>query len=402
MNRPRRVATLVHRYTGLLLALFLTITGLTGAAIAWNDDLERIFAPALFVLPADAPRRPPLDVFTLRAAAERQTGFAVNGIDWTRARGAPAFFALEARPGGPDPHDDEIALDPSSGRILGARRHGDLSEGIVNLMPFLYDLHDSLALGATGRLILGIAALLWTIDCFVGAYLTFPAAAIRRRSVPAWLNRWRPAWAVRRRSGGFKLLYDLHRAGGLRPWALMLVLAWSSVSFNLPRVYAPITAALLGTDHAGAAVRSADPATPSRLGWREARDRARFLMARAAARDGFTVVSERLMFYDPGSHAYSYRVLSSRDPGANGNTQIRIDGDTGQAIALAVPTGRVAGSTFTTWIEDLHTGDVLGLAMKVALSFAGLGIATLSVTGVWLWWRKRYSRRRVRVRSKPI
>ena len=144
MNRSRRIATVVHRYTGLTLALFLAIVGLTGAIIAWNDELERVFAPALFVLPPEAVGRPARDVFTLREAAERATGFAVNGVDWTRKPDQPALFYLEARPDGPVPHDDVVALDPSTGRVLGQRRTGDLRQGTVNLMPFLYSLHDSL------------------------------------------------------------------------------------------------------------------------------------------------------------------------------------------------------------------------------------------------------------------
>lgn len=396
MNRPRRAATLVHRYTGLTIACFLTIAGLTGAIISWNDQLERVFAPSLFVLSPEAMHRPTLDVFALRDAAERQTGFAVNGVDWTRRPDAPALFGLEARPSGPAPHDDEVALDPSTGNVVGARRHGDLRQGTINLIPFLYNLHESLALGSFGTLVLGIAALLWTLDCFVGAYLTFPARGAPRRTGPAFLKRWAPAWLVRRRVGRFKLLYDLHRAGGLWPWALMLIIAWSSVSFNLPQVYGPITNTLLGVENTGQPDNSASPLAAPRLDWRAAHDRAMVLMARVSRTESFRVVSERLMFYDPASHAYAYRVLSTRDFGDIGNTQIRFDGDTGKLLGISIPTGRAPGTTLTTWIADIHTGEVLGLAMRVILSFVGVAVASLSMTGVWLWWRKRKSRRAVR------
>ncbi|MFQ5415166.1 MAG: PepSY domain-containing protein, partial [Phycisphaerae bacterium] len=54
------------------------------------------------------------------------------------------------------------------------RLWGDLSQGLANLMPFVYRLHHSLALGTVGTWIFGVVALLWTLDCFVGAWLTFP------------------------------------------------------------------------------------------------------------------------------------------------------------------------------------------------------------------------------------
>lgn len=388
MNRPRRVATLLHRWTGLALAGFLTIVGLTGALLAWNDALERVFAPSLFVLPASSVDRPPLDIFRLREAAERLSGGAVNGVDFTRAHDAAAVFYVQPRPGGPAPANDEIALDPASGHLLGARRNGDLSQGRVNIMPFVYRLHDTLLLGDTGALILGIAALFWTLDCLVGAYLTFPARAKHPRAPSGWLARWKPSWLLRWRAGGFRLLYDLHRAGGLWPWALLAILAWSSVSFNLPQVYRPIMA-LAGTQAPDPPPASRDPAAAPRIGWEEAYAHARTAMAQLTARDGIVVLDERLLFYDPATHVYEYRVRSNHDPGRTGNTSLRLDGDTGRVSGFSVPTGRAAGDTITTWIGDIHVADVFGWPMKVALSLTGLAIAMLSITGVLLWARKR-------------
>lgn len=73
------------------------------------------------------------------------------------------------------------------------------------------------------------------------------------------------------------------------------------------------------------------------------------------------------------------------DFGTLGNTQIRFDGDSGRLLGITAPIGRTAGTTFTTWIVDIHTGEVLGVTMRVILSLTGLAPAALSVTGVWLW-----------------
>lgn len=71
--------------------------------------------------------------------------------------------------------NDQIYVNPYTGEILGGRTWGDITQGVKNLMPFIYRLHYSLALGDIGTLVFGIIALLWTTDCFVGTYLTFPA-----------------------------------------------------------------------------------------------------------------------------------------------------------------------------------------------------------------------------------
>lgn len=389
----RRYATLLHRYVGLVLALFLAIVGLTGAAIAWNDELERVFAPVLFVLPPGRAQLPALDPFALRdAAARAMPEFAVNAVDFTRRRDQPARFAIEARPGGATPANTEIALDPASGALVGARRQGDLRQGWINLMPFIYDVHDALALGDRGALVLGLVALLWTIDCFVGAYLTLPPVRAK------WWAKWRKAWRVRRPATSFKLTFDLHRAGGLWLWGVLLLFSWSSVSFNLPAVYRPIMCTVL-------ACIDDPPQPPARsvpqpvLGWRQAHALAQERMAAIARQQGFTVLSERLMFYDPGTHAYSYRVRSDRDPGRLGNTQIRIDGDDGRVSAVSIPTGRAAGDTITIWLETIHTAGVFGRTLKIVITLTGLMIAGLSVTGVLIFLRKAASRKRGRAKA---
>ncbi|MGQ0591992.1 MAG: PepSY domain-containing protein, partial [Gammaproteobacteria bacterium] len=69
-------------------------------------------------------------------------------------------------------------MDPYTGEKLGARKWGEVSLAKEHFLPFLYRLHYSLALpettGNLGGYILGITALLWSLDCFVGFYLTLP------------------------------------------------------------------------------------------------------------------------------------------------------------------------------------------------------------------------------------
>lgn len=45
------------------------------------------------------------------------------------------------------------------------------------------------------------------------------------------------AWKVRVGGAGHELNVDLHRAGGLWFLAMLLVVAWRAVCFNLPEVY---------------------------------------------------------------------------------------------------------------------------------------------------------------------
>jgi hypothetical protein len=51
-------------------------------------------------------------------------------------------------------------------------------------------------------------ALVWTLDCLIGFYLTLPV------STGAFWRRWKPAWLVKWKAGAYRLNFDLRRAGG--------------------------------------------------------------------------------------------------------------------------------------------------------------------------------------------
>jgi hypothetical protein len=89
-----------------------------------------------------------------------------------------------------------------------------------------------------------------------------------------WLARWWPSWKLRWRGGSYKVNFDLHRAGGLWVWAMLFVLAWSGVAFNLGQVYRPVMAAAFEfAPSADMPVLSAPQVAP-RISWMQARDQA--------------------------------------------------------------------------------------------------------------------------------
>ncbi|WP_311964532.1 PepSY-associated TM helix domain-containing protein, partial [Acinetobacter baumannii] len=87
-------------------------------------------------------------------------------------------------------------------------------------MPFIYRLHYALALDGVGILVFGVVSLLWTVDCFIGAWLTLPAR--RAGAWRSWWTRWWSSWKLRGGSS-YKLSFNLHRAGGLWTWVLLFM-----------------------------------------------------------------------------------------------------------------------------------------------------------------------------------
>ena len=174
----RRYLLWMHRWVGLLMAGFLVIVGLTGSLLAFKTELEHTVNPQFFAMPR--PGVPPLDLAVLadKAAATVPLGkvssVSLDGPDQVSVEFSPRMNPATGRPY--DLGFTQLFLDPWTGQELGRRRYGDLSQGRVNLLPFIYQLHYELALGMPGVWVLGIVAVGWTLDCFVGFYLTLPAS----------------------------------------------------------------------------------------------------------------------------------------------------------------------------------------------------------------------------------
>lgn len=406
LSLRRGVWLMAHRWVGLGLAAFLVMAGLTGSLLAFNAEIDRAISPRMMAV-QESPGAAPLDPFVLRERLQaRHPEALLNTVPLTREPGAAVLYThIEPRPdpatGQPRTLDyDELFVDPYTGDELGRRLWGDLSQGPKNLMPFIYRLHYSLALGSVGSYVMGIVALAWTLDCLIGAWLTLPVRSPRRsavlvRQARSWWARWAAAWRVRWTAGSFKLNFDLHRAGGLWAWAMLFVVAWSAVSFNLAGVYEPVMRALFGLDDTAAGQGSVAPFDGSAPAWHAAHARGQALMAEFAAREGFTVAREESLGFARDRQAWRYAVVSSRDPGPRrGGTAVWFDAGTGALLAAQVPTGRQAGSTLTAWMTHLHTARVGGLPFRLFVCVLGCAVVMLSVTGVVVWRRKAVARRR--------
>jgi uncharacterized iron-regulated membrane protein len=388
---------LAHRYTGLFLVTFLVVAGLTGSTLAFYHELDATLNPRLFKTnhPSGAKT---IDPFLLREKLAETLG--ETPVHWMPlALEQDKAVAIWVEPKSTN-EDDEYFFDPVTGDLLGSRRWGDLGHGVtLNLLPFLYRLHYSLALGETGALLFGIAALLWTMDCFVGAWLTFPAgrsaqSSQGRTTLAAWLRRWGAAWLIK---GGalFRSIFSFHRAAGLWLWALLFVFAWSAVGFNLNRVFHPVMRQVFGmTDPSASLPDRESPLLHPALDWREAHQTARAAMTMESHDRGFQVTKEGFFQYLPDSGTYRYAVHSSLDLGDRfAGTRLWIDANDGRTLAFEAPTGIATGNTLASWLFALHMGTVGGTAYRVAVVLIGIAVSALSLSGVWIWWRKRSVKR---------
>jgi uncharacterized iron-regulated membrane protein len=403
IERIRSLMLVMHRWTGLAIALFLAIVGVTGTILAFGSQIDHLLNPDLHAKPQPGKSPLPLAVFAQNAeAAYPHLKVAYYSVEedqvamMMRARTNPAtgqLYPVDV------PH---LVLDPWTGRILGSSpmegNWRDPAPLRQRILPFVYSLHTTLATNTSwGWTFVGVIALIWTIDSLIAIWLTLP-----RGSGPFW-SRFGQSWQIKWRANSVRIHFDLHRASGLWLWPLLFIFGWSSVMLGLRQVYEPVTHALFDYhDSIGAQLLPKPLETPG-LDWGAAQVVGERIMAEQARLHNFTIERPYGMAYIWEYGAYSYAVRSSIDWRGHGwDTTLLVDGNTGQLRELDLPRGQHFGNTISTLLWGIHYADLRNwLLFRIAIGLFGLVLATLSYTGVAIWWRKRSVRRRFAHNPQP-
>ncbi len=398
----RHILTLLHRWVGLTIAAFLFVTGLTGAVISWDHELDEWLNPHLTEARSEGPARPALDL--AREVEARDPRVRVTYAPLAPEPGHSLSFFVQpvvdpATGRLHEPGYNQVFLDPATGEELGRREWGQAWPITTEtLVSFLYKLHYSLhipemwGIDRWGVWLLGAIAMLWTLDCFVGFVLTLPQ---RSSSGRGFLARWAPAWKVKASGSAYRINFDIHRAFSLWTWALLLVLAFTAFSLNLYReVFFPLMSQVSQVTPTPYDQRSPTalhaPVTP-----RITREEAVELGRAEAARRGWATPVGAVHFA-PRYGVYSVRFFA---PGADhgaagvGPAMLYFDAGDGTPLGQREPWVGTAADIFVQAQFPLHSGRILGLPGRILVSAMGIIVAALSVTGVVIWWRKRSARR---------
>jgi len=417
---PRPILTFLHRWVGLFIAGFLFVSGVTGAVISWDHELDDLLNPHLMYAQS-------------RGEGAKGQGTALPALDLARKieardpRVQVTWLPLEPEPGGTlafgvepkrnpatgklfEPHYNQVFIDPVTGAEQGRREWGAVwpitRETFVS---FLYVLHYTLHIPAMwgidrwGVWLMGIVATLWTIDCFAGFYLTLPPRPVSAKVHKSFWARWKPAWLIKTRASAYRINFDIHRAFGLWLWGVLFTVAFTAFSLNLySEVFYPVMSKI-------------SKVTPSPFDMRTPADINSPIVARKTygeiletakaegARRGWTAPVGAL-FYSKEYGIYGAGFFApGGDHGAAGvgPPYLYYDSADGRLLGDRQPWKGTAADIFVQAQFPLHSGRILGLPGRILISFVGIVVAALSVTGVVIWWKKRKARVKRRGRAAP-
>lgn len=380
----------MHRLFGLSVAAFLVLAGVTGSFLVFQREIDAWLNPDLWSVSAPGPARSPATIAARVAAhdprvqarwmpmeAEPATAYDV-WVDWK----------LDARTGRPAERlYDQMFVDPVSGAVNGVRRYGVCCLERAHLVPFVHAVHSSLFMpGRTGAILLGIVAIVWLIDSMIGFALTLP----RGWTAGGWARSWAKSWRIKRHASPTRRVYDLHRAGGLWTWALLALIAGTSIALTLEHeVFAPAVSAFSPIEPEPWEKRPmAPPDRPiaATISFDQAFDRA----ADAADRSGISAAPAGI-YYAPETGLYGAMFGREEEAGL-GSSWVYVDGINGRVVETVPAQSGSAGDVFMRLQLPVHAGRVGGLPTRLLAFALGLATAMLAITGVLIWLRKRRAR----------
>ena len=370
----RRALFQVHLWTGVALAAYAVVIGLTGSALVFETELNHNLHPALYHL-TSTPRRVSLDatIGQIKTVHPGWIAFALRNFE--DPTGATDLLMRPAS-GENTPNYRIVSFNPYTGEILLDRLR------FTGALGFLSNLHVYLLSGETGLLISGWMAVGLFLLCVTGLVLWWPG-----------VQRWTAALLLKRRSSWLRVNWDLHTVIGFWTSAAFIAVIVTGIDFAFPGPTGKIIELLTGAGYRDTGV-SLDA-----ISLKPTRSDAPIIttdQAVAAAKRALPQDAPAGYMSLPASPASPFRVTGYYKGAAPYSQLVRIllDPHTGALLASSSTRDQDRGSRMEQYFVAVHFGlfggdGVPGLLVKIAWVLLGLVPALLAFTGLTMYWTRK-------------
>lgn len=370
---------LLHRWFGILTALFLFLAAVTGSVLTFRVALDNWVNGDLIRYEGQVSER----INTVEAVSLYEASNPdLQVVEFPLNPGADENIPVKvaAKPGTDAPDFDEVFLNPATGDVVGTRSTGPGLSG-RQIVPLILIFHENLLLGDVGRIFLGIIAIGWLLSALIGFYLTFPKRG-------PFFRKWWSSWTWNPKSSLARQLLDIHQASGLWLFILVVIVAFTSVALNFFfEFWAPFASAVEPLEKSlfDQPIPFPDGASPT-LSYAEALVRAE--AERAAAGVEWQPAT---MLYNPSWNIYGITLSDNGVLNYKGLGPIYyyFDAVTGEYVHEVNPYTDSMGLKLMRAVYPLHSGEMGGPIMVFLVFLTGLATAEMCVTGIWVWLKKR-------------
>ena len=382
-----------HLVCGVAAGVVILLMSVTGVALTYEKQmLEWADQRAYPWVPPSTGARPLPPETLLAAVVAARPGVAPTGVTRRADPGAPVTVTLEG--------NRALLVHPFTGAVLG-----EPAPGLRAFFRATTNWHRWLALDgasrATGRLVTGVANVLFLFIVVSGIYLWVPRLWTR-------LQLAQVLW-FRRRLPGKARDFNWHNVIGIWSALPLAVVIAGAVPISFP----------WASNLVYRAVGETPPAAPARppAAASGTAERGRGGERRPAAPVSFAGLDAA--WQNAEAHVPAWRTISTRftgpadapftltiDAGYGGQPQKRgtltVDRATGAITSWDTFDQLSPGRRARSWLRFVHTGEYYGLAGQTVAGLVSAGGAVLVYTGLALAWRRLVAWLRRRARSPVV
>jgi len=381
-KHPIKAALLqVHSVIGLALALVLTLIGITGATMSFEDEIVAGLNAGIMRVEARATPMLTPDALIARLQAAQDFG-KVSAVTMASDPSAAVRIRFARNEGGSRP--SSVYLDPYDARVLGTPLGEEFFATVRKLHRWLLLPGDA---NGYGRQVTGVVAIGLIVMLISGIVLRWPR---RAGSVKIWLK---PNLALRGR--GFH--WSLHSVAGTWVLAIYLVMTLTGPWYSFDWYKNGATWLLSRPSAVAAPVQPKMQAKSPRGTGTGATDAGPLALDRAWSsflhEQGSRFATAQLTL--PAGVGTVVRIRSwARDASHDGaRDEFRIDAVTGQLVSSEIYADKSIGERVLASVLDIHRGSIFGWPGQLLFMMAAALMPLFMVTGFVLYLSRRKHRR---------
>lgn len=362
----RKLLLNLHLCAGLVAAIFLFSMGVSGAAILFENQIDRALNPGLYPhIQPQAQHRPLEDL--RRAVEQAHPGFQLVELGFPSDDDLPytAWLVAGDRQAG-------VLIDPYTAQIIPLPNH------LNNLANELHQFHTHLLWRPWGSTIVGYADLLLIFLALSGLVL--------------WWRR--KVFTVNWHSTPLRINFDLHNSLGVLSSLFLLTFALTGVVICWE---GPATAIINRWTGSTPQPRIPQPSPHAAGAMPLTLDALLGIAEQAVPGARPTTVALAVDPTDPVRVILKY----PEDQTPAGRSNVYVDPYTGGLLSAQSSRSAPVGFKIAKlWNREIHTGDIFGWPTRVLACVFSLVLPVMAVTGPLIWWSRRRKVRDVPVQSE--
>lgn len=341
-----------HLYAGLLFGLVITLIGLSGTAIVYKPELEKLsIKEMVFVKPA--PKTVPLQTLLENVRHEYPQAKINNLVLYGGKDCAYSFRATF--PG--EKGRIQIYADPYTGKVTGVDRYRH------KVFQWLYDFHVNLLLKKEGTTIVALSG-------FLLIFLTISGLLLVPR---------RHLFSIKRKMSLKVQLFKWHSIIGVCSSVFLLIIAFTGSYFGFKKEYQSFFECI----SVGKAIQPAPRVDTYAGNWISLDSILK--TAREEFKDGIPTM---IFFPKDDTSTFSVRMYQEGDFERTGSNHIYIHPATGKIVDKNLWKDKPTAEKLIRSMYFIHFGTFFGHFSRVCWILISLSMPILYFTGFYIWIRK--------------